>query len=126
MSVLTLSNESDLERVLEQHDTALVDFWAPWCPPCREFAPLFERAAERHPQLAFCRVNADDAKPLAQAFDVQSIPTLIVIRERIMIASQPGYLPEAKLDELLSKVGALDMDEVRREMMEADGSGGNP
>jgi len=121
MTVHTLIDEADLERVLVEHDTVVLDFWAVWCRPCQEFAPLFERAAERHPELAFCRVNSDEAKALARAFGVKSIPTLLVIKERILVAEQPGYLPESGLEDLLQQTYALDMDEVRREMSAAAG-----
>ena len=116
MTVHTVNTESDLEGVLSRHPIVLLDFWAPWCPPCREFLPIFERAAGRYPDLAFCRVNADEAKDLKAGFDVQSIPTLIVIRDRVMIAAQPGYMPETALDDLVAQVRALDMDALRREM----------
>jgi thioredoxin len=121
VTVHTLNDEADLEKVLGEHDTVVIDFWAVWCPPCREFAPLFEHAAERHPDLAFCRVNSDEAKPLARAFGVKSIPTLLVIKERILIAEQPGYVAESALEDLLQKTCALDMEEVRREMAAAAG-----
>jgi len=122
--IRTINDEAGLEAVLDQRDTVVIDFWAPWCPPCREFIPVLERAADRHPDIAFCRASVEDSKELAQAFDVESIPTVVVIRDRIMIASQPGYLPPDKLDGLLRQVRDLDMDGLRREMEEAQGDGG--
>jgi len=119
MAIHTVADESELNRMLDEHDTVLIDFWAPWCPPCKEFVPVFEAAAARHPNLAFCRVNTEESGDLAQAFDVVSIPTLVAIRERIMIASQPGSLPEHVLEDLIAKVKGLDMDELRREMAAA-------
>jgi thioredoxin 1 len=121
VTVYTLKVEADLETMLSEHDTLVLDFWAVWCPPCREFAPLFERAAERHPALAFCRVNSDEAKSLARAFNVKSIPTLLVIKERILIVEQPGYLTESAFEDLLQQTYALDMEELRREMAAATG-----
>ncbi len=119
MTIHTLTDETGLSEVLDEHDIVLIDFWAPWCPPCKEFVPVFEAAAERHPDVTFCRVNTEEASGLAQAFEVVSIPTLIAIRERIMIASQPGSLPEHVLEDLIAKVKGLDMDELRREMASA-------
>jgi len=119
MTIHTLTDETGLNQVLDEHDIVLIDFWAPWCPPCKEFVPVFEAAAEHHPDMTFCRVNTEEASGLAQAFEVVSIPTLIAIRERIMIASQPGSLPEPVLEDLIAKVKGLDMDELRREMASA-------
>ena len=116
MSILTLNDEEDLGRIVDRHGIVVIDFWAPWCAPCRGFLPILEKASESHPEIAFCRVNTEENKELAQAFEVKSIPTLVVIRERIMIASQPGNLPAEKLDELLGKVRQVDMDAVRRDM----------
>ncbi len=116
MSILTLNDEEGLGHVVDHHDTVVIDFWAPWCAPCKGFLPILEKASERHSDIAFCRVNTEEHKELAQAFDVKSIPTLVVIRDRIMIASQPGMLPEDVLEELIEKAQGLDMDEVRREM----------
>jgi len=116
MSILTLNDEEDLGRVVDRHGIVVIDFWAPWCAPCRGFFPILEKASESHPEIAFCRVNTEERKELAQAFDVKSIPTLVVIRERIMIASQPGMLPEDVLEDLIEKSQALDMEGVRREI----------
>jgi thioredoxin 1 len=120
MSVQDLHSEDDLESALADRETAVLDFWAPWCPPCKEFAPVFEAASERHADMAFCRINTQEAEGLAAAFDVEHIPTLVVIRQRIMLASQPGYLSEDALDDLLKQVRELDMDALREEMQEAE------
>ena len=116
MPILTLNDEEGLGQVVDHHEIVVIDFWAPWCAPCRGFLPILEKASESHPDIAFCRVNTEEHKELAQAFDVESIPTLGVIRDRIMIASQPGMLPEDVLEDLIEKAQGLDMDEVRSEM----------
>jgi thioredoxin len=120
MSILTLNDEESMGRVVDQHDTVVIDFWAPWCAPCKAFLPVLEKASEDHPDIVFCRVNSEEHKTLAQAFEVKSIPTLVVIRDRIMIASQPGMLPKSVLEDLIAKVKKLDMDEVRREMAQSE------
>ncbi len=120
MAILTLTDEESLGPVVDHHETVVIDFWAPWCAPCKGFLPILEKASDRHPELAFCRVNTEEHKELAQAFDVESIPTLVVIRDRIMIASQPGMLPEDVLEDLIGKVKELDMDEVREEMAKTE------
>ena len=122
MPILTLNDEETLGRVVDQNDTVVIDFWAPWCAPCKGFLPILEDASERHPDIVFRRVNTEDHKELAQAFDVKSIPTLAVVRDQIMIASQPGLLPKNVLEDLIKKVKALEMDEVRREMAKSEES----
>jgi thioredoxin 1 len=117
-----MTTQAELEGVLETHDLLVVDFWAPWCPPCKAFAPLFEAAAERHPDAAFCRVNTKEEEELSGPFDVDHIPTLVVIRDRVMVASQPGYLEADQLDDLLRQVRELDMDAIRGDS-EAGGTG---
>jgi thioredoxin 1 len=116
MPILTLTDEESLGRVVDHHDTVVIDFWAPWCAPCKGFLPILEQASESHSDIVFCRVNTEEHKELAQAFEVESIPTLAVIRDRILIALQPGMLPEDVLEDLIGKVKGLDMEELRSEM----------
>ncbi|MBT8398479.1 MAG: thioredoxin family protein [Gemmatimonadetes bacterium] len=110
MTVYDITTEADLGKVLEESDTVIIDFWSPVCPPCKAFAPIFEEAAGRHPDVAFCRVNTRDEEELSGAFEVEHIPTLVAIRDRVLVASQPGYLQGEQMDDLLRQIAALDMD----------------
>jgi thioredoxin 1 len=100
--------------------TVLLDWWAEWCGPCRRFAPVYEEASSRNPDITFGKVDTEAQQVLAASFGIQSIPTIMVIRDGVMLFSQAGALPAAALDELINKVREIDMDEVRRHIAEAE------
>ncbi len=109
-----------LNQVLEKSDMVVIDWWAPWCGPCRAFAPIFEGMATKHPDITFGKINTDEQSELAGAFQIRSIPTLMVFRERVLLFSQPGVLPANALEDVLKQVQALDMDDVRQKIAEQD------
>jgi thioredoxin 1 len=118
MATIDLTRDT-FEAVISGNDIVLADFWAPWCGPCRQFAPVYESLSEEHQDIVFAKVNTEEERELAGHFQIRSIPTLMVFREQIIVFSQPGALPPAALASVIGKVRELDMDTVRKEIAAA-------
>ena len=119
MATVTLTQEN-FGQTVSAGGIVLVDFWATWCGPCRQFGPVFEEASEKYPDIVFGKIDTDDQQQLAMAAQITSIPTLMVFRDGIVVFRQSGALPLSALEDLISQVQNLDMDEVRKQIAEME------
>ena len=115
MATMDLTKEN-FEKTVNDNPIVMVDFWAPWCGPCRGFAPVFEKASEAHPDVVFAKINSDEQQELAGAFNIRSIPTLMVFREKVILFQQAGALPGQALEQVLAQAKSLDMAKVHAEI----------
>ena len=123
MATIELTEDS-FNSTVENHPSVIIDFWAPWCGPCRNFAPVYEAASEKYPDIVFAKVNTEEEQGIAAAFGIRSIPTLMVFRDQIVLYGQPGALPAGQFEQLIEQAKALDMDKVRAEVaaQQSDGA----
>ena len=119
MATIELTTEN-FKQTISDHDIVIIDFWAGWCAPCKSFAPTFEAAAAKHADIAFAKVNTEEQQELAAAFNIRSIPTLMVFREQVILYAEAGALPAAALEQMVEQVRGLDMEQVRKDIAAQD------
>ncbi len=115
MAVIELTQDN-FESTINGNEVVVVDFWAPWCGPCRGFAPIFEAASEKHAGIVFAKVNTEEEREMSAGFNIRSIPTLMVFREQVILYAEAGSLPASALDQLIEQVRSLDMEKVRADI----------
>jgi len=123
MATVDLTKDN-FEKTVNDNPIVIVDFWAPWCGPCRGFAPVFEKASESHPDVVFAKINSDEQQELAAAFNIRSIPTLMVFREKVILFQQAGALPGQALEQVLTQAKTLDMAKVHQEIASQSAANG--
>ena len=114
-----LTKPYPLESTVNGNDIVIIDFWAPWCGPCKSFGPIYEEVSEKHPDVVFGKVNTEDEQAIAAHFQIRSIPTLMIFREQIIIFAEAGMLPAAGLEEVIERVKTLDMEKVKEDIAAA-------
>ena len=115
MATVELTKEN-FEKTVNDHPMVIIDFWAPWCGPCRGFAPVYEKASDSHPDVVFAKVNTDEQQELAGGFGIRSIPTLMVFRDKVILYQQAGALPGNALEQVITQAKSLDMAKVHQEL----------
>ncbi|HUQ26666.1 MAG TPA: thioredoxin [Burkholderiales bacterium] len=118
-------NKDNFEKTVTDNPMVIIDFWAPWCGPCKGFAPVYEKASDAHPDVVFAKVNTDDQQELAGAFGIRSIPTLMVFREKVILFQQAGALPGTALEQVITQAKTVDMTKVHQEIA-SKSNGTNP
>jgi thioredoxin len=117
MSVATVElTQDNFEKTVAEHPMVIVDFWAPWCGPCRGFAPVYEKASDEHPDIVFAKINTDEQQELAGSFGIRSIPTLMVFRDKVILFQQAGALPGNALEQVIAQAKSVDMAKVHQEI----------